>query len=276
MQILVGTSGYAYKEWRGSFYPEKMKEKEMLRYYAERFADRRDQQHLLPAARPRDAAALGRGGPARLRLRAEGLAADHPPPAALRGVEGDGRLPLRRRLRPRRAARARALPDPALPEEGRRPAARLPGLPPRRSRPVAFEFRHETWRDEEVHEALRSRNAALVCADTEESGEAGAPIVPTADWGYLRLRRCDYDDAGLAGVGGAHPGPAVAEGVRLLQARGRQAARLAGDRALPGLGALSRPRRPGSARRSRPPATGPCPRRRTGSCRSRRPRPPRR
>ena len=83
MQILVGTSGYAYKEWRGSFYPEKMKEKDMLRYYAERFADRRDQQHLLPAARPRDAAALGGRGAARLRLRAEGLAAHHPPPAAL-------------------------------------------------------------------------------------------------------------------------------------------------------------------------------------------------
>ena len=63
---------------------------------------------------------------------------------------------------------------------------------------MALEFRHETWRDEEVHEALRSRNAALVCADTEDSGEGGAPIVPTADWGYLRLRRCDYDDAGLA------------------------------------------------------------------------------
>ncbi|HSD67551.1 MAG TPA: DUF72 domain-containing protein, partial [Vicinamibacteria bacterium] len=69
-------------------------------------------------------------------------------------------------------------------------------LPP--GRPVAFEFRHETWRDDEVYEALRGRNAALVCADTEESGEAGAPVVPTADWGYLRLRRCDYDDAGLA------------------------------------------------------------------------------
>jgi uncharacterized protein YecE (DUF72 family) len=64
-------------------------------------------------------------------------------------------------------------------------------------RPAAFEFRHESWRDDEVHDALRARNAALVCADTEESGEAGAPIVPTADWGYLRLRRCDYDDASL-------------------------------------------------------------------------------
>ena len=36
MRVHVGTSGFAYKEWRGSFYPEKMKEKDMLRYYAER------------------------------------------------------------------------------------------------------------------------------------------------------------------------------------------------------------------------------------------------
>ena len=38
MEIRVGTSGYAYKEWRGSFYPEKLKPAEMLRYYAERFS----------------------------------------------------------------------------------------------------------------------------------------------------------------------------------------------------------------------------------------------
>jgi uncharacterized protein YecE (DUF72 family) len=64
--------------------------------------------------------------------------------------------------------------------------------------PCAFEFRHESWRDAEVHDVLRARNAALVCADTDADGEAGAPIVPTADWGYLRLRRSDYDDAALA------------------------------------------------------------------------------
>jgi uncharacterized protein YecE (DUF72 family) len=64
--------------------------------------------------------------------------------------------------------------------------------------PVAFEFRHETWFDEEVYEALRARNAALVSADTDKSGDEGAPVVPTADWGYLRLRRGDYDDAALA------------------------------------------------------------------------------
>jgi len=48
-----------------------------------------------------------------------------------------------------------------------------------------------------VHETLRAHNAALVCADTEESAAGGAPIVPTADWGYLRLRRMDYDAAAL-------------------------------------------------------------------------------
>ena len=38
MRVLVGTSGYSYKEWKGRFYPEKMKEADMLRFYAERFS----------------------------------------------------------------------------------------------------------------------------------------------------------------------------------------------------------------------------------------------
>jgi uncharacterized protein YecE (DUF72 family) len=64
---------------------------------------------------------------------------------------------------------------------------------------VAFEFRHESWFDDEVYEALRSRDAALCAADTDESGDEGAPIVPTASWGYLRLRRAEYSDDDLRG-----------------------------------------------------------------------------
>jgi hypothetical protein len=37
MRIRVGTSGFAYKEWKGTFYPEKFKDEGMLAYYAERF-----------------------------------------------------------------------------------------------------------------------------------------------------------------------------------------------------------------------------------------------
>ena len=62
--------------------------------------------------------------------------------------------------------------------------------------PGAFEFRHESWRDDEVHDLLRARGMALVSADTDDLEEDEA-IVETADWGYLRLRRPDYSDEDL-------------------------------------------------------------------------------
>ena len=37
MKIWIGTSGFSYPEWKGSFYPEKIPGKEMLKYYSERF-----------------------------------------------------------------------------------------------------------------------------------------------------------------------------------------------------------------------------------------------
>jgi len=197
MEILVGTSGYAYKEWRGSFYPGKLKEKDMLRYYAER----------LPTVGINNTFYRLPGRETLLRW------ADEVPPGFVFVLKASQRITHRQRLSPESKETvdylfevASALGEklgPVLfqtPPFLRKDAARLRDflslVPP--GRPVAFEFRHETWRDEEVRDVLRSRNAALVCADTEESGEEGAPILPTADWGYLRLRRCDYDDAGLA------------------------------------------------------------------------------
>ncbi|HEY4232071.1 MAG TPA: DUF72 domain-containing protein [Lacipirellulaceae bacterium] len=38
MTFLIGTSGYSHPEWKGSFYPEKISQKRMLAYYAERFS----------------------------------------------------------------------------------------------------------------------------------------------------------------------------------------------------------------------------------------------
>jgi uncharacterized protein YecE (DUF72 family) len=197
MEILVGTSGYAYKEWRGSFYPGKLKEKDMLRYYAER----------LPTVEINNTFYRLPGRETLLRW------ADEVPPGFVFVLKASQRITHRQRLSPESKETVDYLFDVAsalgeklgpvlfqTPPFLRKDAARLRDflslVPP--GRPVAFEFRHETWRDEEVRDVLRSRNAALVCADTEESGEEGAPILPTADWGYLRLRRCDYDDAGLA------------------------------------------------------------------------------
>jgi uncharacterized protein YecE (DUF72 family) len=58
----------------------------------------------------------------------------------------------------------------------------------------AFEFRHASWEDDAVYAALRARGVMTCVADTDK-GET--PLVATADWGYLRLRRTHYDDGEL-------------------------------------------------------------------------------
>ncbi len=198
MRVHVGTSGFAYKEWRGSFYPEKMKEKDMLRYYAERLhtVEINNTFYRLPSKETL------------LRW------AEQVPEGFTFVLKASQRITHRQRLKPESAETvaylfetARALGErlgpvffqtpPLLKKDAARLRGFLAALPP--AHPVAFEFRHETWFDDEVYEALRARNAALVSADKDESGAEGAPIVPTADWGYLRLRRCDYDEAALAG-----------------------------------------------------------------------------
>ncbi len=196
MQIVVGTSGYAYKEWRGSFYPEKIREKDMLRYYAERLkaVEINNTFYRLPARETL------------LRW------AEQVPDGFTFALKASQRITHRQRLAPASAETvaylfetAAALGDrlgpvlfqtpPFLQKDLGRLKAFLAALPP--ERPVAFEFRHESWFDEEVHAALRSRNAALVAAEMDGAPAPGAALVATADWGYLRLRRSDYDDAAL-------------------------------------------------------------------------------
>src|SRR5262249_31586310 len=60
---------------------------------------------------------------------------------------------------------------------------------------AAFEFRHASWLEDDVFGLLREHQAALCIAEAE--GDLEVPFVATADWGYLRLRRPDYDDAEL-------------------------------------------------------------------------------
>ena len=197
MDIRIGTSGYAYKEWRGSFYPEKFKPALMLGYYAARFStvEINNTFYKLPERQT-----LERW-------------AEQVPAGFTFVLKASQRITHRQRLAPESKETVdymletgRALGDklgpilfqtpPFLKKDAPRLKAFLELLPT--GQRAAFEFRHESWQSEEVHETLRSHNAALVCADTEASGAAGAPIVPTADWGYLRLRRMDYDAAALA------------------------------------------------------------------------------
>ena len=63
-------------------------------------------------------------------------------------------------------------------------------------RACAFEFRNPSWLDAEILDRLRERGSSLCIADTDENPTN--EIIPTAPWGYLRLRRSDYTEADLS------------------------------------------------------------------------------
>jgi uncharacterized protein YecE (DUF72 family) len=65
-----------------------------------------------------------------------------------------------------------------------------------RTWPAAMEFRHDSWFDDEVYRMLQAHDVALVAV---EEDEGATPLVATAGWGYLRLRRTDYADDELQG-----------------------------------------------------------------------------
>jgi len=193
MNLYVGTSGYSYKEWKGTFYPEDMPADGMLRYYGERFrtVEINNTFYRLPKASVLEAWAAQVPAEFKFVLKASkrithiGRLKDVGDPTAyLLEVAGT----LKDRLGPLLFQ----LP-PNLKKDLPRLRDFLALLPP--DRRAAFEFRHQTWFDDEVLGLLRERRAALCIAEAEEGVEV--PFVSTADWGYIRLRMQDYTDADL-------------------------------------------------------------------------------
>jgi uncharacterized protein YecE (DUF72 family) len=196
-RVLVGTSGYSYKEWKGSFYPEELKEAEMLRFYAQRFrtVEINNTFYRMPGKEMLEKWTGAVPDDFTFVLKASRRITHE---RRLTGDVADSVAYLfstAEVLGPRLGPIFFQLP-PFLKKDVARLKDFLALLPP--DRKVAFEFRHESWFDDEVFDALRAGRAALCSADTDRSGEEGAPLVPTAPWGYLRLRRQDYDDAALA------------------------------------------------------------------------------
>ena len=189
----VGTSGYNYAEWKGTFYPAGLPASKMLAYYVERLSTVEINATFYRMPNARTLAAWGDVAPAGFTfvLKAPQRITHL---ARLRDVDE----PLRYFC-----DTARTLGDKLgpvlfqLPPNFRKAADRLADLlaqiPP--GLRVAFEFRHASWFDEEVYGMLRARNAALCIAETEDGA---TPSVATADWGYLRLRGVEYADDDLA------------------------------------------------------------------------------
>jgi uncharacterized protein YecE (DUF72 family) len=191
-KLLAGASGYSFKEWKGTFYPEKMKPEEMLPYYSARLptVEINNTFYRMPAASmlenwaritpegfrfaiksPRSITHLSR-------LKAESSASH---------VEYLYRMLAS--LGPKRGPVLFQLP-PMLKKDVPRLTAFLALLP--EGHQAAFEFRNDTWFDDEVYAALRSAGAALCLSEREDN--APPPLVETAPWGYVRLRLETYTE----------------------------------------------------------------------------------
>ena len=192
MAFYVGTSGFSYKEWKGAFYPEKIKADAMLAWYAERLTsvEINNTFYRMPKTSV-----------------IENWAAEVP--SSFRFIIKASR----------RITHFKRLKEPEEPLEylfaatdklGERLGAILFQLPPNmrcdlerleaflghvpQGTPISFEFRHESWFVEDTYKLLRDRNIPLCHADSEENS---LPFVPTADYGYLRLRQPSYTEADL-------------------------------------------------------------------------------
>ena len=193
MRVLPGTSGFSYKEWKGSFYPEDLPDSEMLRFYSSQLpaVEINNTFYRMPRASLLESWA------------------EQVPDGFSFALKASQQITHRKRLKDAGESVtyflqvATTLGDRLgpvlfqLPQNLKKDLPRLTdflaGLP--RSFRAAFEFRHESWFDEEVFAGLAGAGAALCWAEDEE---LATPNRSTAGWGYLRLRRQDYGEAEVA------------------------------------------------------------------------------
>jgi uncharacterized protein YecE (DUF72 family) len=190
--IWVGTSGYNYPEWKGSFYPQTLPAAKMLPYYAERFSTVEINYTFYRAPNEKilqgwDAATPGHF---KLTLKAPKRITHD---ARLRDCADRVRqfLETASILGPKLGALLFQLP-PNLKKDVALFDAFLESFPPRVC--AAFEFRHVSWLDDEIYQRLRARNLALCVADSEK---LSTPVEVTADYAYFRLRDEGYGPADI-------------------------------------------------------------------------------
>jgi uncharacterized protein YecE (DUF72 family) len=194
MQCFVGTSGYSYPKWKGSFYPARLPQKAMLSYYAERFAAVEINNTFYKMPSEADVKSWASQVPRSFRFALKA-------PQLITHFKRlkDAEEPTARLFETATALKTRLGPILfGLPPNMKKDIPRLQAflrLLPRKVQ-AAFEFRHDSWFDAEVYECLRKRKCALCIADAEDLPQA--QLIATTDWGYVRLRRENYTKKALA------------------------------------------------------------------------------
>ena len=195
MRILAGTSGWSFKEWKGSFYPKELPQDGELSYYGGKFSAVEINNTFYRMPRENVLVDWAAKVPASFRF----------------AIKASQRITHHGRLKPDQVADAVRYFTRVTSELGERRGPTLFQLPPNlkadlprlreflellpRGWRAAFEFRHESWLDDAVYEALRAQDAALCIADHDDFQ---TPVIRTAGWTYARLHRLAYEDSALA------------------------------------------------------------------------------
>lgn len=193
MNVQVGTSGYNYPEWRGTFYPEKFSTSKMLAFYAERFPTVEINYTFYRMPTGKLLQGWADGTPERFTFTLK----------APRRLTHDAKLQrcedtlkafweAAQTLGPKLGVLLFQLP-PNFKKNADVLRAFVELLPD--GTRAAFEFRHDSWFDAETYDVLRGRNVALCIADSEKMS---TPLETTADYGYFRLRDEGYQAADIA------------------------------------------------------------------------------
>jgi len=191
--FLVGTSGWSFKEWKGSFYPKDLADDGLLSFYAARYPTVEINNTFYRM--PRESVLLDWAAKV--------------PPAFRFAIKASQRITHHGRLKD--VADSVAYFTRVTSELGERRGPTLFQLPPNLKKDLprladflellprrwdaAFEFRHASWLDDAVYDLLRSKGAALVIADHDDFE---TPVLATTTWSYARLHRATYDPAALA------------------------------------------------------------------------------
>jgi uncharacterized protein YecE (DUF72 family) len=194
-RLLAGASGYSFKEWKGTFYPQDMKPDGMLAYYAGRLPTVEINNTFYRMPRTNVLESWAATVPQGFRF----------------AIKASRRITHMSRLRAESSAESLSYLYQNLAALGEKRGPVLFQLPPffKKDLPrlteflallpqghrAAFEFRNASWFEDDVYAALKSAGAALVLSEREDN--APPPLVETAPWGYVRLRLEEYTDDAL-------------------------------------------------------------------------------
>ncbi|RPI66620.1 MAG: DUF72 domain-containing protein [Ignavibacteriales bacterium] len=194
MKLYVGTSGYSYNEWKGNFYPEDIKSKDMLKYYAKHFSTVEINNTFYRIPRKEVFENWKGQVPSKFRfiLKAPQLITH------IKRLKIDTKdtveyfTKVSSELGDKRGVVLFQLP-PSFKFNLERLKDFIDIVPT--DLKCAFEFRHPDWFNNEAYDLLKKRNFALCLSDTDE--EPVQELINTADWSYLRLRRINYTKKNL-------------------------------------------------------------------------------